>query len=172
MVEAVLNEMISYFGNDVRRINHALKVFGFAKAIISKELGTTDRDYASGTGLIIETAALLHDIGIKEAERKYNSSAGKYQELEGPAIAAGILEKCGIEKDVIERVCYLVGNHHTYGKIDGTDFQVLVEADFLVNAYEDEMDNAALKAVYEKYIKTQTGRSIFRSVYLPEMPEY
>mgnify|MGYP000340972515 FL=1 len=32
-----------------------------------------------------------------------------------------------------ERVAYLIGHHHTYDKIEGMDYQILVEADFLVN---------------------------------------
>ena len=34
---------------------------------------------------------------------------------------------------MIRRVEYLVGHHHTYKDIDGLDYQILVEADFLVN---------------------------------------
>ncbi|NTV89922.1 MAG: HD domain-containing protein [Clostridiales bacterium] len=168
MVEAVLNEMIAYFGDDARRINHALKVYGFAKAILSGEASNRkikeliDEDVVS----ITEMAAILHDIGIKEAERKYNSSAGRYQELEGPAVAEEILERCGIDPEITERICYLVGHHHTYGKIDGDDFQVLVEADFLVNAHEDEMDETNLRTIYDKYMKTGSGRRIFEGLYL------
>ena len=58
----------------------------------------------------LETAAYVHDIGIKISEEKYNSSAGKYQEIEGPPIAEEMLTKLGYDKDVIERVSYLVGH--------------------------------------------------------------
>ena len=54
--------------------------------------------------LILETAAYVHDIGIKISEEKYNSSAGKYQEIEGPPIAEEMLTKLGYDKHVIERV--------------------------------------------------------------------
>ncbi len=179
MIDGILNEMIKYFGNDAKRINHALKVYGFAKAIISQEQQVREqiaselqvsgqKAQESNAWETIEIAALLHDIGIKEAERKYNSSAGKYQEMEGPAIAAGIMEKCGVEPIAVERVCYLVGHHHTYGKIDGIDFQVLVEADFIVNAFEDGMEATQLKAVYDKYMKTSAGRRIFEALYLAD----
>jgi hypothetical protein len=160
MIHEVLFNMIEYFGKDVRRINHALKVYSFASAISrSEKLSQRDID-------LIEMAALLHDIGIPEAEKKYNSCAGKYQELEGPPVARIILSKCNVDPDRIERICYLIGNHHTYSKIDQIDFQILVEADFLVNIFEDEMDKAAIQSVRKKYFKTGTGKKIFENMFL------
>jgi HD domain. len=151
MVSKVLDKVIIYFGQDTRRINHALKVYGYAKAISGNEL-ISDKDL-----ITVELAAILHDIGIKEAERKYNSSAGKYQEIEGPSIARSLIASDEIEEDIIERVCYLIGNHHSYAKIDGTDFQILVEADFLVNIDEESLDVETIKSIKEKYFKTTTG---------------
>lgn len=151
--------MIIYFQHDVKRVNHALKVYGFAKTISGNE--AVSEKYKA----VIELAAVLHDIGIKEAERKYNSTAGKYQELEGPPIAEDILVDAGIERSIIERVCYLIGNHHSYNKIDGTDFQILVEADFIVNIEEDKLDIEAIKSIKEKYFKTATGIKLLESLY-------
>ena len=106
----VIEAAIAYFENDIRRISHLLKVYGFAKAIGEKER--------------LETAAVLHDIGIKISEEKYQSSAGKYQELEGPPVAAVILKKLEFPAPVTERVAYLIGHHHTYDKIEGMDYQI------------------------------------------------
>jgi HD superfamily phosphohydrolase YqeK len=64
-VEKVVKLMIEYFGNDVKRINHALKVHGFAKNIARME------GLKGEVMLVLEVAAVLHDIGIKESERKY-----------------------------------------------------------------------------------------------------
>jgi HD superfamily phosphodiesterase len=159
MIHKVLNNMIEYYGNDVNRINHALKVFGYASAICRN-------DYLDQQKIkIIEIAAILHDIGIPESEKKYGSCIGKYQELEGPPIARLILTNLNTKSETIERVCYLIGNHHTYSKIDGIDFQILIEADFLVNIYEDEMDIGMLKIIKEKYFKTKTGIRLFESIY-------
>jgi CRISPR/Cas system-associated endonuclease Cas3-HD len=159
MVLEVLLKMITYFGNDIRRINHALKVYGFAKTISENEKISDEKL------MTVEFAAILHDIGIKEAERKYNSSAGRYQELEGPPIALELISQEGIDKPIIERVCYLIGNHHSYAKIDGIDFQILVEADFLVNIDEDALDAEAILQIRNKYFKTDTGISILKSLY-------
>lgn len=159
MVSKVLKKMIAYFHQDIKRVNHAIKVYGFAKTISGNEL--VSEKYKT----VIELAAVLHDIGIKEAEKKYNSSGGKYQEIEGPPIAEDILIDEGIDKSIIERVCYLIGNHHSYNKIDGTDFQILVEADFIVNIEEDALDIEAIRSIKEKYFKTATGRKILESLY-------
>ncbi len=159
MVSEVIQKMITYFDGDARRINHALKVYGFSKSISGLEqLSEEER-------LIVELAAVLHDIGIKPAEAKYNSSAGKYQEIEGPPVAEKLLEEVGAGSQVIERVCFLIGHHHSYGKIDGIDFQILVEADFLVNIFEDNMDIDAIRSVKNKYFKTAAGSSILESLY-------
>jgi len=47
----------------------------------------------------------------------------------------------------------LIGNHHTYDKIDGIDFQILVEADFLVNIYEDEINKESIKSIKIKFLE-------------------
>ena len=156
----IIEKMTKYFGKDIGRINHALKVYGFANCIARRELS------AENEILIIDIASILHDIGIKEAEKKYNSSSGKYQEIEGPPIAQKMLSETGLDKKTIDRICFLIGNHHSYHKIDGTDFQILVEADFLVNAYEDQMSFQSIESVRKKLFKTITGISIIESMYL------
>jgi HD superfamily phosphodiesterase len=129
----VIDAMIDYFSSDVRRINHFLKVYTFAKAI-----GETE-DLDARTQEILEIAAVTHDIGIKNSEMKYGSAAGSYQELEGPPEAEKILRPLGIDAAVVDRVCWLIAHHHSYTTDMDTDLQILVEADFLVNAWEDEM---------------------------------
>lgn len=107
----------------------------------------------------------MHDIGIKESERKYNSSSGSYQEIEGPPIAREILYDLKLESEFIDRVCYLIGNHHTYRKIDDIDFQILIEADFLVNAFEDNLSDQSIANMKDKFFKTICGISILESMY-------
>jgi len=109
----LLQKMIEYFAGDVKRIQHFIKVHSFAKMIGEFE------EIDEKQQLILETAAIVHDIGIKNSEIKYNSSAGKYQEIEGPAPAKAMLLKLGYEAEVIDRVCYLIAHHHTYDHIEG-----------------------------------------------------
>lgn len=160
MTHTILFDMIRYFGDDAKRINHAMKVYSFAHTICcSENIQGIKRD-------IIELAAILHDIGIQEAEKKYHSTAGNYQEIEGPPIARQILTTRGVSHEVIDRVCYLVGNHHSYSKIDDSDFQILVEADFLVNIFEDDMPMNSIESIYKKYFQTSSGKEILTTMYL------
>lgn len=160
MVHLVMKEMAEYFEGDAARINHALKVFGFAHLIGGLE-GLDDH-----TQFILDCAGLLHDIGIHEAEKKHHSTAGPYQEIEGPPIARRLLLNCGIDDATVERVCYLTGHHHSYSKIEGADFQILVEADFIVNIFEDQMQKEAAESIVNKYFRSEAGKSLARSMYL------
>lgn len=156
----VINAMIEYFGADVRRINHFLKVFSFAKAIGEGEnLSTEEQE-------LLEVTAVVHDIGIKLSEQKYNSSAGKYQEIEGPDEAEKILKQLGYEKKFIENVKYLVAHHHTYNCINTLPYQILIEADFIVNFFEDNSSVQSIKNAYDKIFKTPTGKAIIKKMYL------
>lgn len=160
VIEVVALKMIRYFGKDARRINHALKVHSFAGMIAASEA------FAAEQRQILEIAALLHDIGIQEAERRYQSTAGHYQEELGPAIARALLQDLDIPGNALDRICYLIGHHHTYSQIDGPDYQILVEADFLVNIFEDPMDSAQIAAVRQKYFKTKAGAELLERMYL------
>lgn len=151
--------MIEYYGEDRRRINHFLKVHSFAKL-----LGECER-LDERTLFILECAALVHDIGIKNAEAKYNSSSGHYQEIEGAPEAEKMMKKLGFEDDVIKRVSFLVAHHHTYAAIDGIDFELLVEADFLVNMDEECMDRESVGKIREKMFKSETGKKILDSMF-------
>lgn len=155
----VMKEMIQYFEGDIKRINHLIKVFGFAKT-----LGELER-IDSYTQEIIEIAALTHDIGIKKSEEKYNSSSGHYQQIEGPNEARMLLRHIEIEDELIERVCWLIAHHHTYIGIDAVDYQILIEADFLVNAWEENMEKSVIFSTKEKIFRTKSGKSMIDSIY-------
>jgi HD superfamily phosphodiesterase len=152
--------MIKYFDGDIKRINHALKVYSFAKIIGELEQLSKDELF------ILEISAVLHDIGIKISEQKYNSSNGKYQEIEGPHVARELLSDFDLDSSIVDRVCYLIGNHHSYDKIDSVDFQILVEADFLVNIYEDEIPKANVVVIEEKIFRTSSGKELLKSIYI------
>ncbi|MBD8973302.1 MAG: HD domain-containing protein [Clostridiales bacterium] len=159
MISSLIDEMIAYDKGDPRRIQHFIKVHDFARTIGQLEGMDDDTLY------IVESAAVVHDIGIHVCEEKYGSCEGKLQEKEGPALAKEMLERLGYEHEVIDRVCYLVGHHHTYTNIDGVDYQILVEADFLVNLYEDEVSSDAVRKAYQNIFKTESGRKICRNMF-------
>lgn len=155
----VIDAMIGYYAGDVRRINHFLKVYGFAKTI--GELENLDEKIQE----ILEIAALTHDIGIKISEKKYGSSAGTYQQTEGPSEAKKLLEELQYDDAVIDRVCWLIAHHHTYKDIKDIDYQILVESDFLVNAFEDNLPAASIESFKQKVFKTETGIKLLEKMY-------
>lgn len=159
-ITKLINKMIEYEAGCPKRINHFLKVHSFANLIAQNEKLTKDLK------LVISVASVVHDIGIRISIEKYNSSAGKYQEKEGPAAAEKMLTELGFEKDLIEKVCFLVANHHTYDNIQGLDYQILVEADFLVNIFEDELSKEQAMQIKEKYFKTESGKKLMETMYL------
>jgi uncharacterized protein len=153
--------MISYMSGDARRIQHFIKVHGFA-ALLGRQEGLNEDEL-----FVLESAALVHDIGIKKGEEKHGKGCctGKHQEEEGPAVAREMLLNLQYDECVIERVCYLVGHHHTYSNIEGLDYQLLVEADFLVNLYEDSCSKEAAKNVMDKIFKTKSGIRLCKIMY-------
>lgn len=151
--------MIAYNNGDAKRIQHFIKVHALAKLIGEEE------KLDAKTLYILEAAALTHDIGIRNSEQKYGSCNGKQQELEGPPEAEKLLQKLGFAPEVTERVCWLIAHHHTYNGITGADYQILVEADFLVNLYEDGVGMDAVKTAYARIFKTQAGKNICRTIY-------
>jgi len=158
--EILINEMKAVFGKDAKRIDHALKVMHYAKLLLKEELG--------GNPEVVIPAAILHDIGIHEAERKYRSSAGPYQEKEGPPIAYRILIKLKISDAVIEEVCIIIANHHSPKKVNTINFKILYDADWLVNLSDeyDCQDKEKLPKIIDKIFLTKSGKKIAKRIYL------
>ena len=157
----LIKKAIAFDHGDARRIQHFLKVHAYA-ALIGRLEGLPP-DIQE----ILEAAAILHDIGIHAAEEKHGSSAGKYQEIEGPAPAREILTMLGgFSPAFIDRVCFLIAHHHTYKNVDGPDYQILLEADFLVNAYEDQLSAQAIRSFRDQVFRTASGRSLLETIYL------
>lgn len=159
LTNKLIEEMISYNRGDAKRIQHFIKVHSFAKLI-----GETE-DLSPAELFVLETAAVVHDIGIKPSEAKYGRCDGKLQEQEGPEPARELLKGLGYENTVIERVCYLVAHHHTYENVEGMDYRILLEADFLVNLYEDGISKEGVQRSYEKILVTETGKRICREMF-------
>ena len=152
--------MMAYDQGDTKRIQHFVKVYEFARMIGIME------NLDEKTQFILESAAIVHDIGIHISEQKYGSSSGKYQEIEGPAEAEKLLAELGYPTDVTERVCYLVGHHHTYINVDGADYQILLEADYIANASENSFSRQSIETFLRRVTKTESGIRLARSVLL------
>lgn len=158
-LDELTEAMIAFDAGDPRRIQHFLKVHAFARLI--GRLEGLDAD----TQLILEAAALTHDIGIRPAEEKYGRCNGALQERLGPAYAREMLNTIGFDTGVTERVCTLVGRHHTYTGVDGADCRILIEADFLVNLHEDDAGKDAMCAAKEQVFRTKTGTELLVTMF-------
>jgi len=157
--DKLIEELERYFGDDKKRISHAKNVLKFAEELLRYE--KADRH-------IVIPASILHDVGIKISEKKYGSSAGHYQEREGPAIAREILLKIGIKKEEIDEICEIIAHHHSPGKINTQNFKVLYDADWLVNL-KDEVsikDKDKLREVINEIFLTKAAREIAEKTYL------
>ena len=159
LLDLLYQNMIEYFSGDPKRIQHFVKVHSFSRVIGHMEKLTEDELF------ILEAAAYVHDIGIKPAEEQFGKCDGKLQEELGPKQAEIILKQCGFSEQQIDRIVYLVGHHHTYTEIDGMDYQILVEADFLVNLYEDSSSAETIKHAYKAVFKTKSGTDIGRKMF-------
>lgn len=151
--------MVKYYAVDPKRIQHFVKVHSFAKLIAELEETTPE------ILLRIETAALVHDIGIKIAENQYGTCTGKLQEKLGPPLAKKLFNALNFDQSLTERVCYLIGHHHTYDNIDGLDYQILVEADFLVNIYEGQSNKKVIQHLNKNIFKTKAGKILLAEMF-------
>ena len=158
--EKAIEKMKGYF-NDDRFIAHTLKVLGRAEQICEGE-----KIEAPFILQVATLGSIFHDIGIPEALKKHNSMDAPYQEQEGPSVARRLMDEVGVRPDIAERVCYIVGHHHTADRVDGADFQVIWEADFIVNIDEKNivLEPDDVESAVAENLKTETGLALIREV--------
>lgn len=159
--DRVAIEMKAHFQKNFKRIGHATKVARYAEKMVKEE---------KGDPAVVLSAAYLHDIGIKEAERKYQSSAAPYQEQEGPAIARTILTNLGADAELIDEVCDIIGHHHHPREKETINFKVVFDADQMVNL-EEKLEDTPLSPdkVTEKINRaflTETGKQLAERIFL------
>lgn len=144
IVSEISTKMIEYSKGNLHDINHFMKVYAYAKTI--GECEKLDND----TQTVLEVAAIVHDIACPLCREKYGNTNGKYQEKEGEILVAEFLKDTGYSEEFINRVVFLVGHHHTLKDITGLDYQILVEADYIVNADESHYSKANINNAMEK----------------------
>ncbi len=159
MRKKLIEEMMAVFGEDARRISHAFSVLEYAERIAAVEGGDLS---------VITAAAILHDIGIHQAEYKYNSATGNYQEIEGPPIAREILERHNFPLQAVEHICKIIANHHSAKNIDTLEFRIVWDSDWLVNIPDDfnGVESTKMRSLVEKVFKTKTGREMAGHLFL------
>ena len=103
--------------------------------------------------------------GTLPSREKYGNTNGKYQEKEGILLAEEFLKDTDLPEEIKKRVVFLVGHHHTLTGIDGIDYQILLEADYLVNADECGYSEGNISNTKRKLFKTKTGLRLLEAVY-------
>ena len=154
LISRIMERMIAFSEGNIHDIDHLLRVWSYARTI--GELEGLDAD----TLLILEAAAIVHDIACPLCRQKYGNTNGKYQEAEGAPMAAAFLADSGLAEAQIARVAFLVGHHHTFAGIDGADWQILVEADYIANTTENGYSPANAANFVGKIFRTRAGRRL------------
>lgn len=159
-IAQIMEKMIAFSEGNIHDIDHLIRVWTYARTI--GELEGLDRE----TQYILEVAAITHDIACPLCREKYGNTNGKYQEAEGVPMVEAFLNGTGMSAAQIERIKYLVGHHHTFSNIEGADYQILVEADYIANASENGYDAKNIENFLNRIVKTNAGRQLIESVFL------
>lgn len=158
-VSEIMKKMVDFSEGNLHDINHFMKVYGFAKTI--GELEKLDGE----TQFVLEVAAITHDIACPLCREKYGSTNGKYQEQEGMPLVRAFLADADLSETQLERVVYLVGHHHTLTGVEGLDYQILLEADYLVNADESHHSVQQIESAKRTFFRTEAGLAMLEAIY-------
>ena len=159
IVSTAIQKMIEFYKGNRHDVNHFLKVWSMAKTI--GELEGLDRH----TQEVLELAAVIHDIACPLCREKYGDTDGKHQELESPALVEAFFTELPAARPDVDRISWLAAHHHTYTDIGGIDHQILLEADYLVNADESNYSQEKIRGAMERLFKTATGTALLKSIY-------
>ena len=155
----IMEKMIAFSEGNIHDIDHLIRVWTYAKTI--GELEGLDPE----TQFILEAAAITHDIACPLCREKYGNTGGKHQEREGVPMAEEFFRETGVSPEQIERIKSLVGHHHTFTSIDGKDYQILIEADFIANASENGDSPDKIRRFADRFFRTEAGKRLLQSVF-------
>ena len=158
-ISQIMEKMIAFSEGNIHDIDHFVRVWNYAKTIAELEGIDPETQY------ILEVAAITHDIACPLCRKKYGNTNGKYQEEEGFLLVKDFLSDSGMTHAQINRVAFLVGHHHTFLGIDGIDWQILIEADYIANATENGYSKENVKNFIKRIMKTESGKRLVQSVF-------
>ncbi len=160
-ISEIMEKMIAFSDGNIHDIDHFLRVWSYAKTIGELENLDTMTQY------ILEAAAIVHDIACPLCREKYGNTNGKLQETEGARMVCEFFAGTGLSTEQIDRIAFLVGHHHTYTGVDGLDYQILLEADYIANASENGYSSKNVSNFIEKIMRTASGKRLARLVLRP-----
>lgn len=164
-IDMLRNIMVEWEIGEPKRMQHFFKVHTFAKLIAQSENIKDDTLYT------IEVAALVADVGVKLAKAQDFKAPIELQDKEGVVAAKKMLSGLGFSGEVIERVCFMIGNRRDLENIKGMDFRILLEAEYLVNLYEQLAKKDTFVIANKKVFKTKTGTALFKKMYASHLEE-
>ena len=159
-IAQLMERMIAFSEGNIHDIDHFVRVWNYAKTIA--ELEGVDGE----TRFVLEVAAIVHDIACPLCRQKYGNTNGKHQEEEGASMAAAFLADTGMSEAQVGRVAFLVGHHHTFTGIDGIDYQILIEADYIANATENGWSAENVANFVGKYFATGAGKRLVGEIFV------
>ena len=165
MLAQIAREMIALSEGNLHDIEHFLKVHAYARLIGTLEGLDPERQF------VLEAAALVHDIACPLCREKYGSTNGKYQEREGKLLARDFFQRFDLAPEMLERIVYLVAHHHSFDAVDGPDYQILLEADYLANAIERTYPASMLQSALRRLFRTESGKALLRAIYRDALSE-
>lgn len=159
LIAELMARMVQYSAENMHDIDHLARVWAYAKTI--GHLEQLDED----TQRVLEAAAIVHDIACPLCREKYGHTAGPRQEREGAVLAADFLKDSSLTPAEVERVSFLVGHHHTFADVDGADWQILLEADYIANAEENSWPAENIQTFLNTFCRTASGERLLRSIF-------
>lgn len=159
LIADAIEKITAFYNGNLHDIHHFLKVWAWAKTIGEQE------KLDAHTLEVLELAAVVHDIACPLCREKYGNTNGKNQERESPPLIEVFFRDLPVRRSDVERISWLAAHHHTYTGIDGPEYRILLEADFLVNAGESGYDKRTIESARRQFFRTETGIRLLKSVY-------
>lgn len=159
MTEKIFEKMVDFYAGNRSDVAHFVKVHAYARQIGLLE--------CLDAGLLetLEIAAIVHDIACPICREKYGNTLGSNQERESETVLRPFLAEFDLAPEQLERVVHLVTHHHTYTDVDGLDYRILLEADFLVNADESNYPRETIEHFRDNVYRTASGLRLLKSIY-------
>ena len=151
----LLYSVLCYEGGHCRRTQHILKVYALARLLGEQEKISTEEQQ------ILQAAAILHDIAIKYCKDNYDGDASQErQKKEMPHLVNSFLQAANYLPSYIPRILELVVKHHDYDAPKDRTLQILMEADLIINCYENCQSSGKIRCIKD-FFQTSSGKKLF-----------
>lgn len=152
---ALLKDALCYEQGHPRRTQHILKVYALVKL-----LGEC-ADLPSEQQQILQAAAILHDIAIKYCKEHCGGNAcQENQRKAAPSLVRDFLHRAHYPDEWEAHILQLVLDHHCYDEREDPLLQLLIEADLMVNCWEQPPTPQKLQDMQQLFV-SKAGKQLF-----------